>query len=547
MSILKETDNSSITKPASKVVQENLEKRAISRSAFMVMLGGVFSILAGFVNQMIIAAYFGAGNEMDSFLTALVIPSYIDAVLLSGLSFVFIPAFVREETRGNKDAAWELVGTFFWIVTGILIIVAIAGSFFSKDIISLTAPGFSPKKSELAARMLSILMFSVPFNGLSSYTTGIQNARNSFFWPAFGGAVNSIGNILTVVLLRRVAGPMVLPLGFFVAILLQSCITIFPVLRHGWSRLMPLTDSRIAEMAKLILPFILFGFLLRGTILFERYFASALPSGEISYLGYAGKISSIYIQMLASGIASTIFPAMARAYTQRGKEGLEEKTVYGLRLTLAVALPSALITGALSIPLVKVLFERGVFRSVDTLYVAQVVPIVMMSGVLCWMLGNIITRAFYVLENTLAPAIVSTVSVVIYLCIGKFFASQWGYVGLAYAMLIQQTIFVLLLCVLTIYKLPGVALGRILPRVLVYTLAAIGAFYIGKSLSANLNFLPALINLFTSALVSGIFYLVILYFFDREMLISILEMFGIWRLMGFVRNAKSYLSRSRMP
>ncbi len=137
------------------VTQESLEKRAISRSAFKVMLGGMFSILAGFINQMIIAAYFGAGAEMDAYLTALVIPAYFQAVLLSGLSFVFIPAFVREETKGNEDVAWELVGTFFWITSGILIVISIAASIFAKEIISITAPGFGPEKSTLAARMLS--------------------------------------------------------------------------------------------------------------------------------------------------------------------------------------------------------------------------------------------------------------------------------------------------------------------------------------------------------------------------------------------------------
>jgi putative peptidoglycan lipid II flippase len=387
-------------------------------------------------------------------------------------------------------------------------------------------------------------MFSVPFAGLSSFTIGIQNARNSFFWPSFGGAINSIGNILAIVLLTRFIGPMALAWGFFVAILFQSCITVFPVLRHGWPRLIPLTDSRILEMAKLIFPFILFGLLTRGTAIFERYFASALPSGQISYLGYAGKISSIYQTLLATGIASAIFPVMVRAYTQGGKEGLGEKTVYGLRLTLAVALPAVLITGALSIPLVRVLFERGEFQSKDTFYVAQVVLIVMMSGLLCGMLGNIIGRTFYVLKDTLTSPIISTVSVVIYIGIGRFFASQWGYVGLAYASLIQHAIFILILYVFLIYKIPGIALERSLRSAFTYSLAAVGAFFIGRLLSANLAFLPALINLFMSGLVSGIFYLAILYFRDREILISILEMFGIWRIIGLGRSVKSYLGRS---
>ncbi len=526
------------------VVQENLEKRAISRSAFMVMLGGIFSILAGFINQMIIAAYFGASAEMDAYLTALVIPAYFQAVLLSGLSFVFIPAFVREETKGNEDAAWELVGTFFWIIIGVLIAIAFVGSFFAKEIISLTAPGFSPEKTTLAARMLSVLMFTLPFSGLSSYTRGIQNARNSFFWPSFGGAVNSVGNLLAIVVLTRLIGPMALAWGFFVAILLQSCITVFPVLRHGWPRLIPLTDTRIFELAKLILPFIVFGMLTKGTIIFERFFASVLPRGQISYLGYAGKMSSIFQALLASGIASAIFPAMVKTYTQRGKVGLREKSVYGLRLTLAVALPAVLITGSLSIPLVRALFERGEFHSIDTIYVARIILIVMMSNVFCGMVGNIIIRTFYVLKDTLTPPIINTVSVLIYIGIGKFFASHWGYVGLAYALLIQQTFIILLLFVFLIYKLPGFELGLILKSAFTYSLAALGAFLIGKLLLSYLAFLPELVILLLTALVSGIFYLVILYFRDREILISILEMFGIWRIMDFSKITKSYLSRS---
>jgi putative peptidoglycan lipid II flippase len=334
--------------------------------------------------------------------------------------------------------------------------------------------------------------------------------------------------------------------GFFVAIFLQSCITVLPVLRHGWPRLLHLTDSRILEMAKLILPFILFGLITRGTTIFERYFASALPSGQISYLGYAEKISNIYQTLLATGIASAIFPAMARTYSQGGKEGLGEKTVYGLRLTLAVALPAVLITGALSIPLVRVLFERGEFHSLDTHYVAQVVMIVMMGGILCGMLGNIIGRTFYVLKDTLTSPIISTVSVVIYVGIARFFAGQWGYIGLAYASLLQYAIFILILYVFLIRKLPGIALARTLRSAFTYSLAAVGAYFIGKLLSTNLVFLPELINLSISALVSGSFYLIILYFRDREILVSILEMFGIWRIMDLVRSVKSRSGRSKL-
>jgi putative peptidoglycan lipid II flippase len=524
-------------------VQEKLENRAISRSASMVILGGIFSVLVGFFNQLIIAAYFGAGAGMDAYLTATVVPAYFQVVLLTGLSFVFVPAFVREETKGNKEAAWELVGTFFWTTAVILVAVAIVGFVFSKEIIALIAPGFSAEKSMLSARMLSVLMLSVPFSGLGSFTLGVQNSRGSFFWPSFAGALNSLGSILGVVLLTGWIGPMALAWGFLIAILLQSSVTIVPVLRHGWSKPLPLTDRRILEMGRLILPFLVFGLLTRGTGIFERYFASSLTSGQLSYLGYAGKISHTFHQLVAVGIAAAIFPAMARSYTQRGNRGLEEKAVYGLRLTMSVALPTVLITGAVSIPLVSFLYQRGRFLPADSYYVAQIVLIEMLNGVLIVMLTNIITRAYYVLKDTLTPSLISVFCIVLYISIGQFFADRWGYVGLAYASLIRSAVSVFILYILLVKKLPGISMGRTAKVVFVYIVAAIGAYLVGSLLAVNLAFLPRFLNLILSVLMSGSFYLVVLYFFDREILHSIMEMLGSARFLELAKNVKSYLRR----
>src|SRR5690349_14936772 len=101
------------------------------------MLGNVFGLLAGLSSQVIIASIFGAGASMDAFLTALVVPTYLQAVLLSGLPFVFVPAFVHSESAGDIDNAWSLAGTFFWLVGGVLTILAIAGSMFAWQIVHI--------------------------------------------------------------------------------------------------------------------------------------------------------------------------------------------------------------------------------------------------------------------------------------------------------------------------------------------------------------------------------------------------------------------------
>lgn len=532
--------------PVQPAVQISAEQQAISRSVFKVMLGGMLSLSFGLINQMVIAAYFGASAQMDAYLTALVIPDYLQSALLGGLAFVFIPAFVKEKTSGKEGDAWNLVGTFFWIVAVILILGAFLGSFLSREIISLSAPGFGLEKSDLAARMLSILMFSVPFAGLSSFTVGIQNARGSFFWPSIVGAVNSLWNVIAIKLLIPYTGPMALAWGYVVAIFMQCLITAYPVLRHGWKKLLPLNHPRVIEMARLIFPFILFGLLTRGMTIFERFFASTLPTGEISYLGYASKFSSILVALLASGIASVIFPSMARAFAMKGNQGLGEKTEYGLRLTFAIALPAILIAGSVAVPAVKVLFERGIFRPVDTLKVAQIVLIIMLGDVLFRMIGNIISRTFYVIKNTFIPPLVSAVSIIVYIALGKFVAAHWGYTGLAWARSLQQGLNIFLLCAFLFPKMRSLLNLETLKSISIYFLGAIGSYLCGWWSVNGLIYLPALVKLALGTISGSLLYALVLYCCDRHMLVLILEMIGVQRIIDLGSRSRVYLARRKV-
>lgn len=505
---------------------------AVSRSAFKVALGGLFSLIAGLASQVVLASIFGAGAEMDAFLTALVVPLYLRAVLLAGLSFVLIPAFVREETVGCEEDAWALVGTFFWLTGGLLTLAAVGGSLFAQRIIALSAPGLSPSKADLAARMLAVLLFSVPLTGLGSLTRGIQNARNRFFWPAVAAAIGSAGNLTSLLVLYRTMGPVALAWGYLVSEAVRACVTVGPVLRHGWTRLMPLSDGRVREMARLLAPFVFLGVLTRSGSLFERYFASGLPDGDLAYLGYASRISHIAMALLGEGIVTAIFPAMSRAYTRDGEVGLVEKAAYGFRLTLAVALPTLAITSAVAEPMITVLFERGAFGHAATMSVSRIVPLVVTDSVVLLMLQNLIRRMYYVTRDTHTVPLVDAVTSVLYVLLARALVDTWGYVGLALAKTLHSGLSLLvLLSLLLIRELRAFRTDKLLKHTLRYGTASLVAF-LGARLASNvLAFLPAFLQLVGAFSVAGLLYMTILFRIDREIAVSILEMTGVHRIV----------------
>jgi putative peptidoglycan lipid II flippase len=528
MNPTKETDNSSITKPAAKV-----------------MWGGIMGLFVSLASNIIIAAVFGAGAEMDAYLTAMVIPTYFNLVFISSLSFVLVPAFIEAQTGEDKDDAWSLVGTFFWLTLTVLTIISIIGAVLSKQIISVTAPGFQGEKAELASRMLSVLMFSTLFSGLGNLTLGIQNARNRFFLPSVAPAIGTLGNVIVLLTLSPLTGSMALVWGYLIFTIIQAGITVIPVLSHGWNKLLPITDDRVGQMLKLMLPLVLLGMLNGFSPVVERYFASGLPDGQLAYMGYVNKLSNIFVILLASGIATSIFPSMAKSYTREGLEGLAEKLDYGLRLSVAVALPAVLIASAVAIPLISILFEYGAFTRTDTIGVSLILLPFFLRDILFRMVGNIFQRGYYVLKDTTTQSAITAITVILYIAFARFFVMEWGYIGLVWAATIRRGIAILVIWFLLLGKFSKYQLWKPLPYILIYlfgaALAYVGGYYV---VSALYNF-PVILQLVAGGSIGLLLYVSILYFFDNEILKSIVDLIGFRFFLAKVQTKSMHRFQKR--
>ena len=514
-----ETDNSSITRPASKV-----------------MLGSIFSLLGGLASNIIIASIFGARADMDAYITALVIPNYIQLIFYSSLSFVLVPAFIETQTKKEEENAWALVGTFFWLTLAVLLTISVIGSIFSEAIIRVSAPGFQNEKAELASHMLAVLMLAIPFMGLGTLTVGIQNARRYFFWPSVAPAFGAFGNMITLLILYPVIGSLALSWGFLIAIMIQAGFTTLPVILHGWRHVFSLSDQRMVDVIKLMGPMILIGMVASFNPVAERYFSSGLPDGQIAYIGYVGKLSGIFVALLASGIAASIYPAMARAYNQGGVEALAEKSIFGLRLSFAISLPSIAIVSAVSIPFISLIFERGAFEHSDSIGISLIILPCFLDDVFFRMISNIFQRSFYVLKVPASQLLVSTTFLVVYILIAGFFVKQWGYVGLVWAGAVRRALSSIVIWALLSRKFPAEQQQKTLPYLLKYCFAALAAYIGGNLIATSLASVSSIVQVAVGGSVGLIIYLGILRSLDHEILKWILDLAGTRSVMAHVQN-----------
>src|SRR5512140_1001762 len=103
--------------PADRSVNERIFAAALTVGALATLVE-----LLGAAKVVVIASYFGAGDEFDTFLTAFLLPCFVADVLAASFSAALIPAFIEvRDTEGRAKANELLSGILSWTIRLLLI------------------------------------------------------------------------------------------------------------------------------------------------------------------------------------------------------------------------------------------------------------------------------------------------------------------------------------------------------------------------------------------------------------------------------------------
>ncbi len=140
------------------------------------------SRIFGFIRDMLIARYLGAGRLSDVFLAAFKLPNLFRDLLGEGaLSAIFIPMY----TDLKKDDAFAK-NVFSWLMV-VLLGITLVFEIFMPLVIWGLAPGFAddPGKMQLTVQISRIMFFYVIFVCAAAFMSAILNAHSRFLLAAF--------------------------------------------------------------------------------------------------------------------------------------------------------------------------------------------------------------------------------------------------------------------------------------------------------------------------------------------------------------------------
>jgi putative peptidoglycan lipid II flippase len=453
----------------------NTSQRQITRAAGTVMAAFILSNVVGLVRQILIAHYFGTGDQLDAYYAAARVPDILFNLVAGGaLASAFVPTFTGFLTHEDRAGAWRLASSVMNLAFLILAVTSLLAALGAEPLVRFVlARGFAnrPEQVALTVSLLRILLLTSTIFGMSGLVMGILNAHQHFLLPALASTFYWLGMIFGLLVWTRSYGIYGLAWGAVLGAGLHLLIQL-PGLRglkpRYWPRL-ELRNPAVREVIRLMGPRLISVAAVQVNFLVTTALASYLAGG-VSALSYAFQIFTMPQVVIAQAISIAALPTFSALVARGEIAGLRASFVDTLRGILFLALPATVGLMLLSRPVVALFFQSqsGIFNAQSTSLVAWALACYTL-GLVSHSVVEITPRAFFALHDTRTPVIVSTAAMT--LNVGLSFAFRalfvaWGWpphAGLAFSLTVATTLEMTGLVWLLRRQLGGLDVARLWP------------------------------------------------------------------------------------
>ena len=405
----------------------------MGNTAFLLVLISALSKIIGFAREMVVSYFYGTSSLKDAYVIASTIPNLLSGFVATAMTVGFIPIYNRvRKNRGEEEAVGftSNVGNLSFLVITVFVAFVLT---FTEPVVRLFASGFEGETLSTAVFFTRIMIFSVYSLSLFNLYQGYLNANKSFIVSAFAPFFANVTVILFIIL-SGVIDYRLLPFGFMVGYLLQF-IGIFPELRktgYSHSFKIDIHDRQVRDLVFFATPMIISLLFQDIGNIIDKNIASLVVVGGISALEYAIRLTGMFSGILIVPISTSVYPSMSNAALDKNYSALKKITRDTAVSMATFLLPCIVGLIILAEPVISFVFGRGEFGDES---------IIMTAGVLaCYapmLIGqaftDIYSRAFYSLENTKTPVVISIIAIGIDIILKFVLSHFFGLNGLAIA------------------------------------------------------------------------------------------------------------------
>lgn len=410
------------------------EKTSLLKAAWLIAFVTIISKFAGFIRDIVIANYYGAGLASDAYFYAYQIPS-LAIILMGGVGGPFHSAavsvfakIVNPDDKTPPEKAQKLFNTFVTASFILFSLLAVIVFIFSEQIMSFIIHSSNQELIYHASRHLRIMTPIIIIGGIIGIYYGLLITYRCFLLPNISPAVLSI---CIIVLLLASGGDdfgAYLAIGTVIGAALQFLLQVPAVRKLGY-RIKPnlniKNNPEFKNLIELVFPAALSSTIGQIYVYVDMFFASSLGSGSWTSIGYANRVFQFPAGILASAFLVPLFPIFSRLAGEKKYDEMKYYFHKGIGLLNFAAIPVVFLIIMLASDAVQIVFQRGKFDNNAVSMVSQAL-VFLAPAIIPYVFRDSVTRIFYSFNDSKTPFIIACSSIILKFILNALFINKLG-------------------------------------------------------------------------------------------------------------------------
>jgi putative peptidoglycan lipid II flippase len=365
----------------------------------------LLSRIAGFVRDVLLAAYLGTGPVAEAYLVAFSLPNMFRRFFAEGaFNTAFVPLFSKK-LEADEDARGFAEDAFAGLAFVVLIISLVAMAAMPWLVLAMAGGFAGDERLPLAVEYGRICFPYILFISLTALLSGLLNAGGRFIAAAGAPVLLNAIFIGAMLVARYLDWDMGLTLAWATPVtgLAQLALVWWAAARMGFALRLkrPRMTPDLKRLLIIAAPAMLAGGVVQVNLLVGRQVGSFFE-GAIAWLSFADRLYQLPLGVVGIAIGIVLLPDLSRRLKADDIGGSRHALSRATEFALILTLPAAVALVMIPVPLVIGLYERGAFSRADTLSTALALA-VYGAGLPAFVMQKVLQPLYFAREDTRSP------------------------------------------------------------------------------------------------------------------------------------------------
>lgn len=389
----------------------------------------VISKILGFLREIVMSYYYGAGELTDIFQMSSAAGNVFLGWLLT-LAIIHTPIYqeikVKKDEKNAKNFSNQII--LIELIISVFVMTVILGT--KTKIISFIASGFTNSQILITSDFFFWSSLSIVFSGLSQIIISELNCDNKIIRANVSNLLVSTMQIVVIFFSAQQDDFQLIKFALPISTGIQLLFLVVAMNKKNRTTNVLLFSEDLKKFFVLIVPVFVSAMMDEINAFVDKSFGSELIHGSISGLNYAHLLKQLCFYVFTTAVITLLYPQISKQVAEKNFKRTAENSQIAIDYMIFVFSYLMCFVCFFSFTIVKFVYKRGSFDDADVLITAQCL-IMYSTALLPLAVREVLVRVFQAYQDTKTNMNIAIISTSINIILNIVLVRSLKHMGLA--------------------------------------------------------------------------------------------------------------------